>query len=470
MQTPKMHETSRILRPYQLDAISRMQYRDRNLEFDDMGLGKTVTTLMSIALKLDYNENVLIVCPKNALYVWKDEIEKWLGLESIVYSGTPKQREKLWYEWEHSQMQFFITTYGMLKELPMCCWTGLIADEIHAAGLLNHKTATFKLFKKFSHETRLLYLLTGTPIRQGVVDLYAPLNLVDAGRFSNYWGFINRYCIVNQTPYGKTIERNPRDIATFRELLNQYMIRRVKTEVLSDLPGKQRQTIGLDMTPKQVKAHKQIIEELLYVDEDAVVITPNKMTAILRLRQLLVCPRLLDIDDDGAALTYLKEVGGELLENKQPIVVFTPFKQAIPYITQVLESTGTSPHVYVLSGGLTADGFREQWQSFQEDTCSRKVLICVIKSGAAFHATSAAHAFFLGYEWDFNLNAQAEDRLCRMGQKQFVTCYYLLHNDDSVDNLVKKRLNDKQDASNWVIGTQAQYEALLARVQNKKKK
>ena len=96
MQTTTMHETSRQLRPYQYDALMKMQYRDRNLEFDDMGLGKTVTTLMSITLKLEHTERVLILCPKNALYVWRDEIEKWLGLTSIVYAGTPKQREKLW--------------------------------------------------------------------------------------------------------------------------------------------------------------------------------------------------------------------------------------------------------------------------------------------------------------------------------------------------------------------------------------
>ena len=90
-------------------------------------------------------------------------------------------------------------------------------------------------------------------------------------------------------------------------------------------------------------------------------------------------------------------------------------------------------------------------------------MICVIKSGASFHATEAADCFFAGYEWDFNLNVQSEDRLCRLGQENFVNCNYLLHNG-TVDEDVKAKMNDKFDASNWIIGTEEQYQLMLKRV------
>lgn len=473
-----LHKTWDRLRPYQKTGIATMKHRTHNLNFDDMGLGKTVSTLFTAMYKsrdifadaqanpkTPYKQMILIVCPTKALYVWKNEIYNWFGYSSIVYTGTPKQREKLRNEMFYENA-FVITTYGMLKELLPYSWRGIIADEIHEAGLLNHKTKTYDTFCKFYSRIDWSFLLTGTPIRQGVIDLYAPLHLVDGNVFLNYWQFVNKYCITIDTPFGKEIQRNPRDIAGFRKILDKYMIRRLKSEVLKDLPGKQRQPIPLQMTPKQAKAHQDIMNEFIYCDEDALVVTQNAMSAMLRARQVLVTPRLLGIDEDGAALEYIKVEGKNLLENGKPFVIFTPFRSAIPIIADVINDIGLGTTIYTINGGLKPNEFANQWQGFQESATKNKVLICVIKSGASFHATVASECFFLGYEWDFNLNSQSEDRLCRLGQKDFVNCYYLLH-EGTVDENVKERLNSKNDASNWIIGTEQQYQMMLQKVRHK---
>lgn len=455
------------LRPYQLEAVDRMRTSGGYLNFDDMGLGKTITSLTAMLSTVEHPDaRILIVCSKNALYVWKEEIEKWYGLDSLIYSGTPKQRGIMMANFWTKDCPFLITTYGMTKELLEYKWHGLICDEIHVSGLLKQKNETFKRVKKLIKNVDYTYLMTGTPIRQGVIDLFAPLHLIAPEKFTNYWSFVNRYCIVTETPFGKQIERNPRDIPTFRKMLDHHMVRRIKTEVLKDLPGKQRNPISLAMSPKQEKMHKDIMETLMYVDaeEDDLILTPNKMTAILRARQLLVSPRLLGVDDQGAALDYLAEAGESLLVAERPFVVFTPFKQAIPLIKEVIMNMGLQVNVYTISGGLTPAAFANQWQGFEKDTNKRKVLICVIKSGASFHATTAADCFFLGYEWDFNFNVQSEDRLCRIGQDNFVNCNYLLHEGDTVDEAVKNRLNEKQDAANWIIGTEIQYQEMLRKV------
>ena len=473
-----LQRTWEQLRPYQKEGIETMKSRRHNLNFDDMGLGKTVSTLWTALYKArdifaeaqfnprsPYKQMILIVCPSKALYVWKNEIYNWFGYSSIIYTGTPKQREKIREEMFYENA-FVITTYGMLKELQGYSWRGIIADEIHEAGLLNHKTKTYDIFSKYYTRIAWSFLLTGTPIRQGVIDLYAPLHLADGNVFSNYWQFVNKYCIVIDTPFGKEIQRNPRDIAGFRKILDHYMIRRLKSEVLKDLPGKQRQPIPLQMTPKQAKAHQDIMEEFIYSDTDALVVTQNAMSATLRARQILVTPRLLGIDEDGAALEYLKAEGKNLLESGNPFVVFTPFRSAIPIIADVIAELGLATKVYTITGGLKPNEFANQWQGFQENPSTNKVLICVIKSGASFHATAASDCFFLGYEWDFNLNSQSEDRLCRLGQKNFVNCRYLLH-EGTVDEDVKEKLNSKNDASNWIVGTEQQYQMMLKRVRAK---
>jgi SNF2 family DNA or RNA helicase len=466
------------LRPYQLEAIEKMAQSNNFLEFDDMGLGKTVTTLYSILEKLqDCTEyNVLVLCSVNGLGVWKEELEKWFQEDCLIYNGSPLQRQRQWVDFTKDKKHFLITTYGVAAEIPLLWafwphtslghWDALICDEIHAAGLLREKNKTYLTVKKIKKKVEYLCLLTGTPIRQGVIDLYAPLHLVDEKQFDSYWHYVNKYCITIQTPFGKNIERNPRDIQGFRAMLNKYMVRRLKSEVLQDLPGKQRNPIPLTMTPKQAKAHNEVLEQLYHATEDDLVVATSVMTAILRARQILVTPRLVGIDDDGAALPYLMEAGEALLIADRPFVVYTPFRQALFYIHDAIERIGIPVHFYELHGGMTPAAFANEWQGFEKDPNPHKVLLCVIKSGASFHATAAADCFFLGYEWDFNLNVQSEDRLCRLGQKNFVNCNYVLHDGNTVDEDVKRKLNDKQIAADWIIGTEEQYIKMLVGIKN----
>lgn len=457
------------MRPYQKEAIDFMIDNPRALEFDDMGLGKTAVTITAaLHQAIDKsNFNMLILCTTNALFVWQEEFLKWFNISPIMYLGTPKQRKNIFtLQMRGKSSNIVVTTYGMMNELNVHHWDAIAADEIHQAGLLKHTNVTFKNFIAIAKSIRTIYLLTGTPIRQGVVDMFAPLNIVAHTMFPNYWGFVNRYCNVTITPFGKQIERNPRDIPKFREMLKHYMIRRLKSEVLKDLPGKQRNPIPLQMTPKQAKAHQDIMEELCYVDRDTLVVTPNKMSAILRARQLLVTPRLLGIDDDGAALNYIRETGEALIAARRPFVVFTPFRQALPIFADAIREIDPAITFHYIHGGMTPAAFANSWQSFEKPENKKKVMLCVIKSGASFHATEAADAFFAGYEWDFNLNAQSEDRLCRLGQENFVNCNYLLHNG-TVDEDVKEKMNDKFDAATWIVGTDEQYKMMLKRFKGK---
>lgn len=470
------------LRPYQQEAIRIMNSRPRALHYDDMGLGKTVTTLTSLEMSLDFTKprNILIICPVNALYVWKGEIQKWFGKEAMVYHGYAYKRKKKWQEFlDNPECSYLVTTYGMFEEVMRntkesshherfghasygnpSIWDALVADEIHVSGLLNHKSKTFGIIEPVTRTIPWVRLLTGTPIRQGVTDAFAPLQIMDKTVFKSYWQFVNKYCITFDTPFGKEIDRKPKDVGQFRNTMQRYMIRRMKGEVLDDLPGKQRQPILCDLTPKQLKAYKELMEQMFTIDGDNIVIVPNALTLKMRLRQLLVCPMLVGIDDRGAALNTLVEMGMDLLQNNKPFVVFTPFKKVLPFIKEALLEKNPSLSIHEIHGQMTDVSFATQWQTFQDSKNKNKVLLCVIKSGASFQATEAATGFFLGYEWDFNLNSQAEDRLCRLGQKDFVNIYYLMHRG-TVDEDVAAKLNDKKEASDWIIGNDEQFRMLL---------
>jgi SNF2 family DNA or RNA helicase len=479
------------LYPFQLKTVDTMlQGNPHNksfLNFLDMGTGKSITTLTCIFSRISRGENlnlVLICCPTTAAGVWEEEINKWfpeVPKEIILYRGTPTQRKKIQIPMVGVDHPIFvISSYALLGEFLRrgFSFNWFIGDEIHSAGLLNHKTKTFGLVKETLYQQKCFgaYLLTGTPIRKGVIDLYAPLNLIDQKTFPSYWGYVNKFCITIKTPFGTQIERNPSNVLSFRTMLNQYMIRLLKTDVLTDLPSKQRNTVSIYMNSKQVDIMNKLIAEFAYLYDDVgyeeFIAVPNHLTLITKMRQLLVTPRLGGIDNEGTAVDYLQDVLPQHFERKESVVIFTPYREAVKIIADVWRTSCNGIKVFELFGGLTPAGFANTWQAFQEAAGSGICgagLVCTIKSGASFHATNASTCYFVGAEYDFNFNVQAEDRLCRIGQTNHVQCNYLLYKDNEIDQRMKYLINDKARSADWILGSEEQVKLLIEGYKEKTK-
>lgn len=467
------------LRPYQQDALTLMSDNRHQCEFDDMGLGKSVISLKHLERNMEETNRVLIACPVNALYVWQQEIEKWTSFKSMIYWGTPKQRSELkgilTQPFHRKPINFVICTSGGFHELLDLPWRHIICDEIHRWGLLNHKTQAYKTISKYKERVDQIIQLTGTPIRQGCIDLYAPLHITAPWEIKNYWQYVNRWCIVNETPFGKQIDRRPANLEVFRTMWRKYAVRRLTEEVKTDLPEKQRNIIPIKMTTKQAKAHKDLMTELMHYseEEDSLTVAQNKMVAGLKARQLLVCPRLIGITEDGAALDYLKAVVPDYIFANKPVAIFTPFRDAVDIVAEVMREVCREPgrsysevDIYKLHGQMTPAQFGDNWTAFQQPAHKKKILICTIQSGASFHATEAATSFFLGADWDVNQNEQAEKRLHRLGQVNPVDCNYLLYEDDTVDQDIRARLNEKNQAATWILSSDEQYTKLLEAIKH----
>jgi len=475
------------LRHYQQEAVHRLVARKKFILADDMGIGKTATALCAIDELGTYP--CLIVCPTFAIANWIDEIEKWLpgeGPSVIVYAGTPKQRKVIWDNFKHFRQPFMITTYGMVNELahqgglfnaqgraisppPGTYWEALICDEIsyNVTGMLNHKTATYKVMEILNRSMKALILISGTPMRKGVVDLYTSLHLVDSKWFKSYWGFVECYCTVTETPFGREIERTPANLPSFRKMLENYMIRRLKTDVMTELPPKTRQVLKAEMTKEQRKMYEALeTDGFAEISEDEVLLTPNAMSVIMRQRQLLCAPNTFGLNQLGGALEVLMQHSHIRLDADRPIVVFTPFLDALDSIQLAFQKEYPGIAINRIQGGLSAVKFGEQWQTFQKKG-GKRVLICSIASSASFQAYVSDTAYFVGYDWDFTMNCQAEDRLWRNGQEGNVTCYYILYTG-TVDDAAITLLNDKKGAIDLTVGTEAQFKsAILQRFQDK---
>lgn len=440
------------LRPYQQEAVEILVQKRRHMECDAMGLGKTVTTLAATEQLGQYP--VLVIGTKNSLGVWRRELETWFQKESLIYTGDtpPAQRAALWEKFKREKLPYLIISYGMLKEImsKQVYWKAAIADEVHRVGILNRKTATWKRFKKLQSD--IFIPVTGTPMRQSPADLWGPFHLLRPAMFPSYWGYVNKHCVVTTSNFGKEIERRPKNPSEFRQFVRQFMIRRTEKEVLSDLPERSRSLIPITMTAKQEKYYVQMTTSKVIVDGKHLVVAQNALVRDLHLRELLISPRMLDLDEKGAILEALPEyIENEFLEGNS-VVLFTPFRQAVSLLVQELEAMGKSApdHIGVIHGGLSYDQVDKTARRFQSLDTTRKVMVCTIKSATSFDLHAASACYFIGYDWDPNNNDQAEKRLHRIGQKKFVRSYYFQH-EGTIDDYVLEVLGSKQSAVNIAL-------------------
>jgi len=443
------------LKPYQEEGTRFLVERQKAILADEPGLGKTRTALEAVkTLTLgSLGRDVLVVAPRMATGVWKREIQKWFGYDVIVYTGLtpPHKRKQLWAEFAERPSGLrpvLIINYNMVLEIAQrqTAWQAIICDEIHIGGLLNRKSKTYSNFRRL--QSRFLFLLTGTPVRRDPSDLYAPLALLNPYQFNSYWTFVKHYCIVLDTHFGYEIAPRPKDVSAYKKMLDKYLIRHTKKQVLKELPPKTRTAVPLDMTKEQAKLYRRMAKELIMeLESGEYVLAANTITKITRLRQLLVSPQLLGSKERGAALEALIELVIDEYYSERAVVVCTPYRNATTLIAEELTALGAS--VFVIHGKIeqAAADIAEQFQACQS---KRKALVYTVKSGASFTAHAASTAFFVGYEWSAIDNLQAEDRIHRIGQTDPVNIYYFLHSG-TIDEAIMERLDEKTMAKNWVL-------------------
>jgi len=449
-----------INRPHQITGTQfLLQRNNRAILADSAGLGKSKIILDALFVRKQFP--VLIVCTKLGLSVWSNEIKKWYKESSTVITGPPKTREKLLQDFIISSHQFLITNYAhfgeVLQKLSPTFFQTLVLDEYHLPGLLNRKTKIYTLTKSIAKLIPHILMLTGTPQRQTPADWHAPLSIIAPDDFTSYWRFVGKYCVQIEGFYGRTIERMPQNKALFRAMLDKYR-RRVTDK--SHLPPKTRQPIPIEMTKKQTKLYEQLREKMYLNEDGQFLITPNKLTNVLRCRQLMVSPRILGFDDNGGALNMLKELVDEELSEGNSLVIFTPFRKALNLIEDELRKIKDLV-IFQIHGGMTHEEHTIVQTKFQGLMTKRKVVICTIKSAVSMTLTAANVEVFLGYEYNVNDNTQAENRCHRETQTEPVRIYYLLYKDNAVDERGLEILNDKNAALSIDVSREDYYRGIV---------
>jgi SWI/SNF-related matrix-associated actin-dependent regulator 1 of chromatin subfamily A len=395
--------------PFQTEGVRWLASRQCGLLADEMGLGKTIQALTAIPS----NAPVIVVCPAVAKGVWARETARWRpDLRVSIMSGRGGFR------WPYPG-EVVVVNYDILRDLVEneCAPTGtvLIADEAHA--VKSNKTARGKRFGAISSAVQKangkVWLLTATPLLNRAPELW---NILSAANLATeaFGGWKNFVSIMGgrQGAYG--IEWGVPDCSRASIALKRVQLRRQRIEVLPDLPVKTWREIDIDIDDATKKACDDALS--------AIGLDPLTLEQVDLLESGI---RFETLAAARAALAKCKipsmlETIEDFEEQSEPLVVFSAHRAPIDILKN---RDGWA----VITGDTSPDERTRLETSFQAGEL--KGVGCTIKAGGvAITLTKSANALFVDQEWTPALNAQAEDRVCRIGQSRGVVITSMVGN------------------------------------------
>ena len=398
------------LMPFQKAGVMYASRVKRCLLGDEMGLGKSIQALATIHNLQTYP--AIIVCPASLKYNWEKEAKKWLPTKTIqVITSKTKALTA----------DITILNYDLLKKwlssLSQLSAKAIIYDECHL--IKSNSAARTKAAKVLSKNIPVRLGLSGTPILNRPQELVSQLTVL--GRIDDLgglWKFLQRYCNAVQTKWGWDMSG-----ASNMEELNDKLraacyIRRLKKNVLPELPDKRRTVIAVDIDNKAEynKAQRDIIH---YLSDKKGKASAN---AARNAEELIKIEVLKKLSVDGK-MAVAEEWIENFLETGEKLVVFAHHRDIIGRLVKKF------PMAVKIIGGDDAEDRQSAVEKFQtDDDC--KLIICSIQSGGVgITLTAASNVAFLELGWNPAIHDQAEDRCHRIGQKDAVNAWYLLGRD-----------------------------------------
>lgn len=454
------------LRPYQHTGAAWLLQKARaglgGLLADEMGLGKTVQALAMIEL---LSGPVLVVCPSSLVWNWKREAAQFLPNLPVLTLDGPN-REALFPAIPAHRL--VVTSYALLRR-DIDRYRGLefsavILDE--AQHIKNPDSQNARAACALRAHSR--FILTGTPIENSLRDLWSLFEFLLPGYLGSRQDFKDRY----ETPLlegaGKSMEgkQGPSPIwwQRLHRRLQPYFLRRLKTEILSELPDKIEQVIEIELSEEQKTAYTQLqqaaraqVDQLRDQGQGGAA-RMRVLTALLRLRQACCDLRLLGAQrGESAKLTALLELLGESLDGGHRTLVFSQFTSMLDLIGEALEAQGMA---YCRLDGSTKNR-EEVVTRFQTDPTVPVFLISLKAGGVGLNLTAADTVIHFDPWWNPAVEAQATDRAHRIGQKNVVTSIKLIARDT-----VEERVLSMQKKKRELLDGMVDAETALAGLSN----
>ena len=462
------------LRPYQVEGLRWLcTLSDRGfggILADEMGLGKTIQMLAYLLSRRDQARDrgpSLIVCPASLVYNWEAECRRFTpDLRVGVLAGGRGQRQALLDQ--ARSYDLLITSYDLLRRdldryrsLP---WYALVLDE--AQYIKNHATKAARAVRALDSLHR--FALTGTPIENRLSELWSIFDFLMPGMLGPYSRFRDRF----EMP----ILSGDQDAQSrLQALVGPFILRRLKSQVLTDLPEKIENVISVPLQGRQRKLYAALEQELRATlnkerDQEYEVGKIQVLAQLTRLREVCCDPRLVYQDQgrdrrgDSAKLDAIEDLVVSCQDAGRKMLIFSQFTSYLDLIAQRLRRLDVS---YDLITGATSKKRRlELVEQFNRD--ATPVFLISLKAGnTGLNLTGACVVVHADPWWNAAAQEQANDRAHRIGQTQDVNVYQVVAKDTIEERILNLQHSKSDLASRFVDSAASTGAAGVARLSRK---
>ncbi|HPQ36928.1 MAG TPA: DEAD/DEAH box helicase [Synergistaceae bacterium] len=437
------------LRDYQEEGFQWL-VRMGSLEFgaclaDDMGLGKTIQAL-AVLLYMAGKGPSLVLAPTSVCMNWLREAQRFTPSLSMSFLGEANRQELLS---QPGPYEVVLCSYGLLQNeiqsLERIPWNCIVLDEGQA--IKNPRTQRSKNVMRLKGNFRLI--TSGTPLENHLGELWNLFRFLNPGLLGSLKSFNSRFA----SPIEK--EGNPHAAKQLKRLLEPFLLRRTKSQVLEELPPKTEILLSVELSSEESALYEALRRRALEEAQSSS-LSPGErriqiLAHIMKLRRACCHPRLI-LPESGAGSSKLKaleKILWDLEENQHRALVFSQFVDHLSLVRSFLDRRGISYHY--LDGNTPLRERKKRVDAFQreEATC---FLISLKAGGMGLNLTAADYVVHLDPWWNPAVEDQASDRAHRIGQNRPVTIYRMVAKGTIEEKIVELHRHKRDLAEDILRG------------------
>ena len=442
---PKLSDV--VMRDYQKEGVRWLKYLYENsfggCLADDMGLGKTLQAIALLSYIYPKTKTPsLIVMPKSLLSNWQKELERFnSNLSFYLYYATSRDVK------EFKNHNIILTTYALVRNdieiLKDVKFDTIILDESQNIKNVESKISRAVMLLEAKHK----FALSGTPIENSLFELYSLFRFINAGLFATISDFKRDYAVPIQADANEDVAK------ILKAKISPFLLRRLKKDVLKDLPAKQEQVVYVDMDDAHKKFYNEkrdYYKELLDQQISMNGIEKSKfiiLQAFNDLRQIASAPELKSENRIlSSKIENLFEMLEDIVLSGHKVLIFANFLGSLDLISEKASELG---YEHLLMTGSTRNR-QDLVDKFQNDKNIKLFLMTLKVGGVGLNLTEADYVFIFDPWWNKSAENQAVDRSHRMGQKNTVFSYKMI-TKGTIEEKILELQSQKQDMTDMII-------------------
>jgi SNF2 family DNA or RNA helicase len=422
---------------------------------DQPGLGKSIQALGIAIARKNRGEvrNCLIICPASLKYNWLDEVHKFTKENALVIGHKCKNSDDREKHWIAEGYFFKIVNYEIVardlycepkkKDNRISCWKSVLSSfdmiVIDECQYLKHHSALRTLAVR-SFNAKYRVGLSGTPIDGRLEEIHSIFQILKPGLFVSKQKFMERYA---EYDYFGAV-KGYHHIKEVSDKIAPYYLRRLKEEVLKDLPPKIFKDMHVELSDKNMKAYKDLIKKRNEITENS-----TAVELLIRARQFLDFPEILGMHNSSDKYAVFKELVDDLVkENNQKIIVFSEYTNTLHWIMKNLETE--YKNILVIDGSVSSEERQEIVKKFNGED-KYKIILMSDAGAEGLNLPSAQAVVHYTDSYKPTKMQQRNDRAHRATTTHTVTIYRFI-TDGTIEEHVRDILAKKQAVNNALLG------------------